>query len=215
MEEYTFKHYIPIDENNPDGKLNVTKVEIPRKVVRKTLKLTAKTSDATEEEKHIMQDESTSLEKKIKICEKRVKFENFTDYNDLQWGFESRKFVDGHADDDFLFCEAELVATTTVEDEKSFLNALKPMQSLTTFGDSLQLVDILEKIDDSSFTNKSGKRAKSLIISGVILFILFLMALAARTACRKPQMKQLKAEKHFVPRKTISTAGTNDTAQTV
>ncbi|KAI3380798.1 hypothetical protein SNEBB_007557 [Seison nebaliae] len=190
--------------------IEVPIIAIPKHVVRKTLSLTAKSSDATKQERQIMQDKSTSLEKKRKICEKNVKFENFTDYNDLEWSFESRRFIDGHADDDFLFCKTELVATTVVEDEKSFINALKPMKSLTTFGDSLQLIDIVQKIDEKSLKYRKNTNPKVIIISGIVLFLLFLMGLAARTACRKPQKKQLKIE---IPKKSVSTAGTNNTGQ--
>ncbi|KAI3384902.1 hypothetical protein SNEBB_005542 [Seison nebaliae] len=139
-----------------------------------------------------MREKTTSLETKKEICRRRMKFKNFKDEHELQWHLETTKFINGSADDKYLFCETELLATTTVEDEETFELALTPIKHYRGLSDSVELLDVHDVVIESTIDREKSSNMKIYVIAGVILFLLLLFAMAARIVCRPVQPKALR-----------------------
>ncbi|KAI3380562.1 hypothetical protein SNEBB_009198, partial [Seison nebaliae] len=133
--------------------------------VKKTLNLTASSSDITDEEQAVMKSSTTTLSEKIKMCEEKMKekFNNYEDSQSIEWKIDGVNFVHSMLVDARLICQAELNTTAEV-DEKEYNEMLEKPTEFEGFDKSIDISNLKQKIT----TKNPFKYRKRLFIIKIV-----------------------------------------------
>ncbi|KAI3378210.1 hypothetical protein SNEBB_008344 [Seison nebaliae] len=130
------------------------------KDIKKSLTLTASSSEISDKERDTMKSSTATLAEKIEICEKRMrsKFKNFEDSQHIQWQVDGINFVDGRIDNAQLICQAELNTSAKVNEEE-YKEMLEKPAEFEGFDESISLIELEQKIiTKDPFKNKMNKK---------------------------------------------------------